>query len=220
MNEPILIEQEYQIPLSMFDRAFCSFQKRFVYPRNFVITGILLAVIIIYVRAAILDPSNTMAYLLIVASAAVICIQWFNPRKIRRNLMTSLKELEGDQYRMTLTQGELRIGTILTAEKLAAAAEDEPEAEKTPEEPASQPDDGFQDVFDEAPAQPDIAETILPLDAQLTVTEQDEFFMIYQKKSMFYVLPKQGFSQEELTLLCQTLRNTLGDHFKPLQAKA
>ena len=88
------LEKSYHIPLPIFDKAFRAYQKKYVYPRNYILIAILFAIGCLYVKAAVDDPSNTLAYFLVVICLAMILILIYNPLKIRRSLMLSLKELE------------------------------------------------------------------------------------------------------------------------------
>ncbi|MBE6854648.1 MAG: hypothetical protein E7501_03220, partial [Ruminococcus sp.] len=128
------LTREYAIPLDLFEKAFVAYQKKFVYPRNWVITLVLLVVIGIYVHAALQDPENMLSYILIMMSAAVIFITWFNVKKIRRNLMNSVRELEDDRYRLTITEEGFLLRTLLP-EQPAAVEETEEEIKEKTDEP-------------------------------------------------------------------------------------
>lgn len=211
------LEKSYHIPLPLFDKAFRAFQKKYVYPRNIVITLLLVAVAGVYVDAAVRDPSSTMAYVLIFICAAMIMVMWYNPMKLRRNLMISLKELENDVYTVSLYQDGV---TIRTEDGVTETAEDTAESEpvseavEAKEEPAENHEDtdenGFNDLFDDAEA-PAVAEPIpateLPFGTGFRILEYDEFFMLYLVKHNFYVVPKKDFSAEEQ----QILRDGFGD---------
>ena len=107
------MQREYSIPFELFAKAFTLFQRKFVYPRCWIITAFLGAVIVFYVSAALQDPGNTLTYVLIFACLAVIFIQWYNPKKIRRQLLNAIKDLGDETYRLTVGEDELTIGTIL-----------------------------------------------------------------------------------------------------------
>ena len=47
------MQREYSIPFELFAKAFTLFQKKFVYPRCWIITAFLGAVILFYVSAAL-----------------------------------------------------------------------------------------------------------------------------------------------------------------------
>ena len=175
------MQREYSIPFELFAKAFTLFQRKFVYPRCWIITAFLGAVIVFYVSAALQDPGNTLTYVLIFACLAVIFIQWYNPKKIRRQLLNAIKDLGDETYRLTVEEDGLTIGTIL------------PE----PEEP------------------PQLADTVIPFNKQVKIVESAEFFLVYQVRAMFYVIPKQAFSPEENRQLAGLFAEKLGRQFCP-----
>lgn len=203
------LTREYAIPLSMFERAFIAFQRRYVYPRNAGITLLLLVVIGIYVYAALQDPSNTLAYILIVCSAAVICISWFNTRKIRRTLMQSVRELEDDRYELTIRDDVLLLRTILPE-----PAEQPDEVLDADGEPAEDSDDpnGFNPIFGDKPGE-EIPPTEIYFSQNIHIQEKPEFFMLYLQKGMFYVIPKNAYTDEEQKTICALFAEKLGKRF-------
>ena len=178
------MQREYSIPFELFAKAFTLFQKKFVYPRCWIITAFLGAVILFYVSAALQDPGNTLTYVLIFACLAVIFIQWYNPKKIRRQLLNAIKDLGDETYRLTV----------------------EEDAEQ-------ETGDGFHDIFPEEP--PQLADTVIPFNKQVKIVESAEFFLVYQVRAMFYVIPKQAFSPEENRQLAGLFAEKLGRQFCP-----
>ena len=120
--------------------------------------------------------------MIIVICAALLGFQWYNPRKIRRNLLLAVKEIEQDNYRIRIYPEYLEIGTIL------------------PPEEVSGENSGTDDLFNDTPEE-NFSGTRIYYNKNLHITEYPDFFMIYQTKTMFYVLPKSAFSEEELEIM-------------------
>lgn len=204
-GEPLL-SKSYHIPLSLFDKAFRAYQKKYVYPRNIVMSCVFGGIAAVYAIAAFKDPENTLAYILIVVCVAMILNMWYNPMKVRRNLMESLKELENDIYHFSLFENCATISTedtpkpVESVETDADAQETEISAEPIPETDS----DGFNQLFEETESAEPIPETELPFDLSLKIHEFDDFFMFYLIKRNFYVVPKAEFSEDELKLLRDT----------------
>lgn len=199
-NEKPLLERRYHIPLSMFQEAFRSFQKKYVYPRNLVLTVVLAAVAGVYVKALVDDPSQKLGYLLIVACAAMILITWYNTFKLRRSLNEALREVENDTYEMQLFSDRM---TVLARDPESAA--DAVSVQQ--EEPAAADGTGFQQIFPEEPAS-DAAEqapTEIHFGKNVKLHEYDSFFMVYVVRQNFYLLPKQEFTAEEQGLIRDTV---------------
>ena len=68
--EEKLLEKEYSIPYEIFGEAYTEFQKKYVNKRSYILMGIFIALGLVYVWSAIKDPSNTLAYLLMVVCFA------------------------------------------------------------------------------------------------------------------------------------------------------
>jgi hypothetical protein len=179
----MLLEKQYKIPFDMFRDAFIAFQKKFVYPKSYAIMGVLAVVIGIYAYFIVYGGENVnrgLYCMIILFCLMMMAFQWINPRKIRMKLMEGVKEIEDDEYRLRIFPEYLEIGTILPPEDAKAAETD--------------------DLFDDVPEE-DFSGTRIHYNKGLNVVEYPAFFMIYQQKSMFYVVPKSAFSEEELEIM-------------------
>lgn len=210
MSEKPALQRTYHIPLPMFQEAFRNFQKKYVFPKNIVITVILAVIAGVYIQAAVKDNTQTMAYLLIVVCIAMILILWYRPLKMRRSLAEALKEIESDTYELTLYSEKLTIRTEdapqpETEQEVPEETSEDQKADAAPETetaPESQ-GDGFQQLFDEKPAgaaEP-IPATEIYFDGNVKFLEYTEFFMVYLVKQNFYVIPKKDFSEDEISKL-------------------
>lgn len=199
MSRNCSLKKQYHIPLSMFDDAFRKFQKKYVFPRNIVLSLAFAAMAAVYIHAAVKDNTQTFAYLLIVICLAMILVIWYKPLKYRRSLHEALKEIENDTYELCLYEDKLTLRmeeppkeeSVLAAEEIPAAAEASP-AEETDSS-------GFRPLFDEAPAEPEAAvpPTEIFFDENVKFLEYPEFFMVYLVKRNFYVIPKKDLSDDE-----------------------
>jgi len=182
-DSALLLEKSYQIPFMLFKKSFTAFQKKFVYPKTYLIMALLAVVIGIYAYFVINgDASQKPVYCTVILVCCVLIgFQWYNPKKIRRNLLVAVKEIEQDQYRIRIYPEYLEIGTILP-----------------PEDSAS--DSDTDDLFNDTP-EDNFSGTRIYYNKNLHVIEYSDFFMLYQSKTMFYVLPKSDFSEEELEIL-------------------
>jgi hypothetical protein len=179
----MLLEKQYKIPFDMFRDAFIAFQRRFVYPKSYIIMAVLAVVIGIYAYSLVYGGENAnrgLYCMIILFCLMMMAFQYINPRKIRMKLMEGVKEIEDDSYRLRVFPEYLEIGTILPPEDTRAAESD--------------------DLFDDVPEE-DFSGTRIHYNKGLNVIEYPGFFMIYQQKSMFYVVPKSAFSEEELEIL-------------------
>lgn len=224
-REPML-QKSYHIRLELFQKAFVNFQKRFVYPRNWLLTAILGAIALVYLDSVIKDPTNHLAMLLIVVCLAMITILWFNPKKVRKTLFVSMEELENDLYHVCFFEDGMTIATedaaISGAEEPAPAEEaiTEPQPD-TDTESTSERTNGFNPLFDTDAPQPITADAIEPTEIRfqgnVKVYEYSEYFMVYLVKQMFYVVPKEAFTEDEIIRLQQIFTEGLAEKYHPMK---
>lgn len=194
MEDEALVKKRYSIPYELFGEAFTVFQKKFVFPRNRIMSVLLLIFAAGNVLNIMYGNGETIGYVLVLVCIALAFINWYNPRKLKRNLMESVKGIENDVYTLTIYPERIVIGTVL-----------EPENEKEPEE--------YEEVFGEIPIKEDIADTEIYLNKNVKVIERKNFFMIYIKKSMFYVVPKETLTQEEIEIMNIHFQKQLDKNF-------
>lgn len=194
MEDEALVKKRYSIPYELFGEAFTVFQKKFIFPRNRIMSVLLLILAAGNVLNIMYGKGETIGYVLVLVCIALAFINWYNPRKLKRNLMESVKGIENDVYTLTIYPERIVIGTVL-----------EPEKEKEPEE--------YEEVFGEIPVKEDIADTEIYLNKNVKVIERKNFFMIYIKKSMFYVVPKEPLTQEEIEIMNLHFQKQLDKNF-------
>ena len=194
MEDEALVKKRYSIPYELFGEAFTVFQKKFVFPRNRIMSVLLLILAAGNVLNIMYGKGETIGYVLVLVCIALAFINWYNPRKLKRNLMESVKGIENDVYTLTIYPERIVIGTVL-----------EPEKEKEPEE--------YEEVFGEIPVKEDIADTEIYLNKNVKVIERKNFFMIYIKKSMFYEVPKEPLTQEEIEIMNLHFQKQLDKNF-------
>lgn len=181
MEETHRLEKEYTISYDLFRDAYKAFQKKHVYPRSYVFMVLFLLIAVIYIAAAWKDPSNKIAYLLIFISMAFAFREWYNPRKLRRSIVDAVREMGEIRYRIEIGDEWIGFSTIET-ENVENSVESEENKSDTEE--------------DEAPEK-----TRIPIDSSLSVEEYDRFFLMFSGKSMFYIIPKESFSDDELEII-------------------
>lgn len=186
MEENYKLEKEYQITPEIFDKAYRSYQKKFVYPKSYIFMTLFLILAGDFVYAAVKTPENRLVYLLIVVCIALAFREWHNPKFVRKRLNETLKDMGMPVYKIGVGDGFVDISTVEEPE-----ISDEKEEEYDPA-----------DIPDEIDPLPE--KTRIVVNSDFRLLEYDEYFLIMQGKSVFYILPKEGFSEEELEILRQT----------------
>lgn len=188
MEEKIL-EKEYNILYNTFYDAFFAFQKKFVYPRNYVLTGLFLAAGLVYIYSAVKEPKNTLAYILIFVSFALAFTNWITPRRSRKRIMEGIRGIENDRYRFELFDTHIEVSSLLPPEENEEKSEDSLNEKEL-----------FGDEPDEV-----ASSSKLYFNDRLKVIEKEGFFVLYQVKENFYVVPKTEFSEDEIAKIREKL---------------
>ena len=185
MEEKYRLKKEYKISSELFNRSYLELQKRFVLPKSRLYTAIfaVLAVGIIIFGIFVMKDATTkqkyMIYLGFAISCAFAVKEWYDPKKMRRNLTESIKALGEPLYCVGIADKYVDIATVaddlsnIPEEEREKAAEEDPLPEKTR----------------------------INIDENFQLIEQDDYFMLMKGREMFYVLPKEYFSGDELDII-------------------
>lgn len=185
MKEIYRLEKEYTVPPETFEKAYRSYQRKFVYPKSYIFIGLFLLLAAEFIYAAIKQPDNTLVYLLIMVCLAFAFREWHNPRFVRRRLVETVRGMGEVVYKISAGDGFIDISTV-SDESAEDGGEDEDEEsvgcedediDGLPEKTRINTEEGFKSL------------------------EYDEYFLLMQDKKIFYILPKKGFSEEELEII-------------------
>lgn len=182
MEEKYRLEKEYRVPYETFREAYKEYQKKFVRKKSIFFMVIFLILAGDFVYAAVKAPENRLVYLLIVICIAMAFREWYNPKRIFRSVSETVREMGTPLYRIAVADDRLEISTL-----------DEPEGYE------DEVYDGEDDGYDPLPEASEV-----PFDDEYDLLEYDNFFLILQGKRAFYILPKEGFSEEELEAVRST----------------
>ena len=183
-GEP-LTSFEYNVKNEEEEEAFTVFQQKYVYKRNFVITGLFTIVAVMFAVSIIKNPSGYINWVLCFVSLVMIFTTWFNTFRVKKYLMKALKSLEEDKYRFTLYDDCFKIETVFTEEEMAAE--------------------------DFVPVKPRIVRFE---DITLNIIENARLFIIILRKETIYVLSKRVIEEKDQTLLRDKLTEVLGEDYE------
>ena len=188
MEENYKLEKEYKVPAKLFSEAYLAFQKKFIYPKSYIYMAVFSAIALILLIYGIIAMSGSsgkqkyLMYLAILMACAFAFREWYNPKKKRRSLTESVRSLGEPVYKIGIADKYVDISTVsddmsdLSEEDKAASEEDDPLPEKTR----------------------------INIDEKYQLLEYDGFFLLLSGKEMIYILPKEGFSEEELKMVRDT----------------
>lgn len=177
MEEKYILEKEYSISADAFREGYRAFQKKYVYPKSYVFMAIFLILAADLIYAAAKDPTNYFAYILIVICIALAFREWYNPRKIRRTLVETVKDMGAPVYRIGVGESFVDISTVSAPEGF----EDDDEAEEN------------ESYEGEDTPEP----TRIPHDEKMKLLEYGDFFLLLYGKQVFYIIPKENFDETE-----------------------
>lgn len=185
MEDNYKIEKDYKVSCDMFREAYYAFQKKFILPKSYVYSAIFFVMAVIFIIAAVKDNLNYLTYLLIAICLAFGMREWYNPRKLRTNLVETVRAMGEPLYRIGIADEYIDISTA-----------EEPEYDDT------EVDEGdFPEELDPLPEK-----TRIVINDELDILEYDDFFLFMQGKTVFYIIPKDIFNESEL----ETVRNIKG----------
>lgn len=185
MKDNYKLEKEYTIPFETFMDGYTAFQKKFVYPRSYVLMAVFVILAIVFAAAVIEDKSQYIAYMLIVICAALAAREWYNPRKLRSHLLETVKAMGEVTYRIGVADDRIEISTA-----------EVPDAETSAEDGTEIDGDEAEELLPE--------KTVIPFDENYSLLEYEGFFLIFSGKELFYIVPKAQFSLDELEIIRKT----------------
>ncbi|MBQ8514707.1 MAG: hypothetical protein IJ496_04860 [Ruminococcus sp.] len=176
----------FQISYDMYQEAYKTYQKRFVYPRNRLFQLILLVLSADFAYHGAMDPDRPMYFMLLLVCISLMMILWYNPRKMRRNIMDVVREIEGEEHIFSMDENKITFRMV--------------------------PSERLQDVPEEG--LPDYAPTEIYYTKELRVIEKEKFFLICKGKQLFYVLPKYALYDDQTIIVRETFEENLGRRFR------
>ncbi len=195
-NNPI-VRFEYSISNDEENIAFKQFQKKYVFKKNLIKSVLFLILLGLFIDQVVRKPDYTMGWVLITICAAFLFLIWYNPYKIRKNLMKALKEIENDVYEFELYPEYFSIKTLYFSDNDEVTSlsqlEENEEDQITPSEVA--PREVYFDKEDVA------------------IDEIEEMFVIYIKKQTLYSLPKRIISSIQQEEMRKIFTDKVGDDF-------
>lgn len=206
MEEKYTLEKEYAVSPDIFDKAYKSYQKKFVYLKSYIFMGIFLLLAADFIWAAAKNPGNTLVYLLIVVCIALAFREWHNPRFIRRRLYETVRDMGKVVYKIGVGDGFIDISTVDDGTSGDDEDGEDGDSGKNAEEASAENAEDTEENDDISPE----AEELMPEKSRLntkenySLLEYDEYFLLMQGKEVFYILPKAGFSEDELEIIRKT----------------
>ncbi|MCM1131963.1 MAG: hypothetical protein NC340_00670 [Ruminococcus flavefaciens] len=159
-------EKDYTVPGDIMREGFDAYQKKFIYPKSYAFMAVFIVLALNFIYGAVKAPDNYFAYMMIVVCIALAVREWYNPRKLRRNVIEAMQDIEGTEYRIRVGEDYAEFSTI-----------EQGNVENNPLPPTRIS-----------------AET-------LKILEYDGFFLFLDGRAMFFIVPKNVFSESETEII-------------------
>jgi hypothetical protein len=195
-NEDAIVSKKYHIKSEIFEKGIEEYQRKAPKKKAIIFT-VLFALVIcmqIYYIAADMTRSVKISFVVIAVCIAFIFGEWTRPRRIRKQLIGAMKQVETDTVNFNLYEDRI---TILMNSK-----EELDDIEEENDEVAENcvTDDESSSVEEEWTT------TLNLFNKYLTIDEKEDFYLLKQGDTMIYVVPKADFSEDEI--------KTMNDIFK------
>lgn len=203
MNDKPILSKEYNIPKEMFADAFRDFQKKYSYPKNFIMTAVYAFIAISYIISLIRDPQNSICMMIITVCIFLIAGTWINMLVIRKNIMNAVEGIQNDIYIAELFENSITISTSDMPEQDNKEKKDDVKSDQSDKE-----EDFFEEKESES-VNDGIVKTVIDFSKHnIHVLEKKDYFIIYLVKKNFYVLPKDKFTSDEMAILRKSFEKT------------
>lgn len=190
--EQIKLEKIYKIPIDVFREGFTAYQKKFVYPKNYLFMAVFFILALNFVYGAVKAPDNYFAYIMIAVCLACMAKEWFNPRRMRRAIIETVQDMGGQEYKITVGDNWTEFSTIEQGN-----VENFVETDNSTEFSTIQRGD-----VENQPVPPTKIQN-----ERLKILEYDRFFLFVDGKVMFYIVPKDDFSETETEIIRNIEKN-------------
>lgn len=184
--EQLILEKIYTISTDMFREGFTAYQKKFVYPKNYLFMAVFFVLALNFVYGAVKAPDNYFAYVMIAVCLALMVREWLNPRRMRRAVIDTIRDMGEQEYKITVGDTWVEFSTIEQGN-----VENFVETDDSTEFSTIQRGD-----VENEPVPPTRIEN-----ERLKILEYDRFFLFVDGKIMFYIVPKDVFSQAETDII-------------------
>ncbi|MDE6781335.1 MAG: YcxB family protein, partial [Ruminococcus sp.] len=131
-----------------------------------------------FIIAIVHAASQYFAYLLTTVCLAMAVRQWYNPRKLRRNLFETFQAMGETVYKISVGESYADISTVCIQNvENSVETDGDYEPEPLPEK------------------------SRIPFDENFSMLEYERFFLMFSGKTVFYIIPKENFTENENDIL-------------------
>lgn len=189
-----ILSKQYTVTRELYEKGFIAFQKKFVYPKNIILSAAYAAFAAFNIFYFVKDGSLPRIIFAAVFAGIAVSL-WTGSKSVRRKFLDAISSCAGlDIYKIDVFDDKILISTL----------------PDTSQDTPGDDDDFFSSPSDSQPIEP----SELRLDnSYLKAVEKEDFIMLYLVRSVFFIVPKNAFSSDELDSFTALLKNALGKKY-------
>ncbi len=202
-----VISKEYGIDIETYKSGFAIFQKLFAKKRNIIFTVILLLLCVnaVYQMINYPDYMSTCILMLLVCLSLIFVI-WNNARLLKKNFGKSLDDIKGD-IEKDIYQLNIYDNYLTIASEIYVSDEDKKELREQMES-----DEAYEKELEDY-IHPPVTMMNLETD-NIKIIENETLFLVYEKKTVFHVIPKNIFEENEIAKAREIFEKNLANLYK------
>ncbi len=207
-----VISKEYSIDIETYKSGFAIFQKLFAKKRNIIFTVILLLLCVnaVYQMVNYPDYMSTCILMLLVCLSLIFVI-WNNARLLKKNFGRSLDDIKGD-IEKDIYQLNIYDNYLTIASEIYVSDEDKKELREQMDS-----DEAYEKELDDY-IHPPVTMMNLETD-NIKIIENETLFLVYEKKTVFHVIPKNIFEESEIAKVREIFEKNLANLYKNIIKK-
>ncbi|MCC8069473.1 MAG: hypothetical protein LIO71_06965 [Ruminococcus sp.] len=95
-NAKPILQKEYSIPPHMYDSAFKDYQRKFVYPTNYIISAVVAIIAIIDIVMVATGKSPALIVLAVLCVAVIVAV-WLHTSSVRKKFVQNIAKVKDER---------------------------------------------------------------------------------------------------------------------------
>lgn len=92
-----ILQKEYSIAPHMYDSSFKDWQRKFVFPKNYIMTAVFIVLAIVDIVLVAMGKFPIVAILVAVICIGVVVAMWLNTNKIRKKFVQNMARFRDER---------------------------------------------------------------------------------------------------------------------------
>lgn len=106
------LQKEYSIAPHMYDSAFKDWQRKFVYPKNYIMTGVFALLAVVDIILVVAGKFSPAVLVLVLVCIGVIVAMWNKTNSIRKKFVQNMAKFKDERQTVRFYEGGIIINKI------------------------------------------------------------------------------------------------------------